>query len=190
MTTHAQRIMAKLPPPGEPATVESLAAATRLERTAVAVALGRLLSAGMVDRPRRGVYRLTRAGLAARAQGALPKPGPRGPHTGIRKGQDDTLRAKVWRALRVVRKGTVRELLTLAKAGAERDAAGNARRYLRELESAGYVTRVRSRKGAAVPWVLLPERDTGPAEPRTIRSRGLVLDGNTGAEYPIGAGHG
>jgi DNA-binding transcriptional ArsR family regulator len=194
--TSAERILAALPPPGEPLAVEAITARTRLSRKEALRDLARLRTQGLVENTggpgHPGAYRLTRAGVEARAAGGVSKPGPKGAQTGRRQAPVDTLRARVWRALRANGKATIPELLISASRGDERAAASNIGRYLRALERAGYVTRLKRRSPGTkitsngfITWLLLPDRDTGARAPAHHPVRGELRDPNTGEVHHV-----
>lgn len=168
------------------ATVDDLVAATCVPRRQVVKSMGALWHRGLAEPvDGNGCYRLTAAGEEARTAGRRLRSGPVRPHTGRRRPVHGTMRERVWRALRIKVKATLPELVELAARGSERDAYGNARKYLRALEKAGYVRRLPARARGAAPtspghvkWVLL--RNTGPAPPAWHPVRGEVEDLNTG----------
>lgn len=189
--TLRERLLVAMPPPGEPMAVEEIARRAGIERKDAARALGKMRGAGLADAPGRGLYRLTRAGIEARAGDGASRPGPKGPLTGERKA-GDTLRGRLWHALRISGKGTIPELLIAAGRGTERAAESNAARYLAALERAGIVTRLRRRARGSRPgsnghvqWLLVPDRDTGIAAPVHCPSRRQVRDPNTGETFDV-----
>lgn len=106
-------------------------------------------------------------------------PGLGGP---VRRAQ--TLRERAWRAMRLRRKFGLDDLLALVADGTEKDAAADVRRYVRALEDAGYLVRMRGGQRAAArgapTWMLEDERNTGPEAPRWNTSARRVTDPNTG----------
>lgn len=173
-------------------TVREIAERTGTDRRDVARRCGQLLYRGLVERAGKGRYRLTEAGAAALAGGGRIRSGPPGPLTAPRKAATDTLRARLWKALRAVRKATVPELLTIAARGKEREAASNARRYLRRLEAAGYVREIPGRKpGTAMTsngfkcYRLLMDGDTGPLPPRYSPKERALYDPNLKRFVPL-----
>ncbi|SDB03433.1 hypothetical protein SAMN05660653_00152 [Desulfonatronum thiosulfatophilum] len=91
-----------------------------------------------------------------------------------------TLRARAWRAMRLKRKFSVDDLLSLVADGTEKDAVRDLQRYIRTLEDAGYLVRMRSGQ-----WMLPLERDTGPEAPTWNSQTRMVKDGNTGAMVKV-----
>lgn len=172
-------------------TVEELSARVSIERRAVVTTAARLIDRGLLERVERGCFRLTGEGVRAQAEGVDLNSGPRGRHTGRRTPRRTTLRTRLWRAMRTSGKFTVGDLLTAAARGHEKAAHSNAYRYLKRLEEAGYLRRLRARApGVAVTsngfvrWALLT--DTGPDAPIPRRRDGRweVFDPNTREVHP------
>lgn len=178
-------------PEGACLTVEELTGLVALERKVLVKTAGALVTRGLLERVERGCFQLTPEGVAVK-DGKVPlKSGPRGPHTGRRKGVRNTLRVRLWRAARAAGKFTVPDLLMLAAKGSEKSAAGNAQRYLRHLEQAGYLFRLRAKApGTALTsngftrWQLI--RDTGPEAPilRQTAEGWEMYDPNTREVHP------
>lgn len=149
--------------------------------------LFRLRRAGFMARSAPGCHTLTRAGRTF--AGKPFTSGPRGPETG-RRLRDPGLRQRVWNALRLGRKVSIDDILLLAVAGGERDAAGNVGKYLRALARAGYVRRLPVRETPASPtsngairWQLVS--DTGPRAPVASVVRNAVYDPNLEEDIPM-----
>lgn len=135
--------------PSAPATISTvdLAKAAGIDRHAVPMVVERLARRGLALKIKLGHYRRTKLGDKLVADQVELKPGPK--RHGIDasgnaaprmpRAKNDTLRARVWAALRAMKKATIPELLELAAGGNERDPHSNARRYLRILASAGVV---------------------------------------------------
>lgn len=140
-----------------------------------------LIARGLATRAWKGVYRLTPKGLEALVESTEIKSGPTGPRP--LDLPNTTIRTRIWRAIRVSRKGTVREFLTLASQG-EEIGRDDAHRYLNALTSAGYLTRMCPRGEKSEPrWLLI--RDTGPKAPQWNRRQKRVFDANTGDTYEL-----
>lgn len=176
-------------------TVAEIAAATEVGRRQVARSCGLLLRRGLVARKRRGRYALTEAGRAALEAGAKLRSGPKGAHEGRPSPRSGTFRERLWRALRLLEKATVPELVTLAAKGDERDPVNSAQRFLRVLDRAGYVVPLKRRAPGTAPtsnghkrWVLV--KNTGPLAPVHRQSRKAVFDPNTGQTISIEESHG
>lgn len=153
-------------------------------RQAVVMAAGVLADRGLIERPAPGHYRLTAAGRLAAESGQRITSGPwRGHAIGV---QQRSLRARLWRAMRALKKFGLTDLLLRAARGDEGDAENNAFKYCRALEKAGYLVRIRRQPGEAptspgyVRWVLV--RDTGPMPPIWSHRTRQIFDPNTG-EY-------
>jgi hypothetical protein len=101
-----------------------------------------------------------------------------------------SLREKVWRAMVMLRKATIPELVSYVSVGGERDAENNILKYLRALEKAGYVVRDARRVPGTSPtspgfvrWVLIEK--TGPVAPAYSESKKHLYDPNTNKEIPL-----
>lgn len=139
-----------------------------------------------------GQYTLTRSGRLAMEAGAKLISGPKGPH-GKPKIVVNTLREKVWRALRIRQKLSAPEAVSLlcdADADSEtlKRMADNVQKYLRTLRRAGYLADMRREPGSSLTsngfkrYLLV--RDTGSLAP-VKRRNGNVYDPNDGKEYGI-----
>ena len=175
----------------ESRTLDDLVGATRVERGRVGTAIATLMSRGLVISVGPVCYALTAAGHRVVTSGREIRSGPRGLHTGVRRPVEDTLRARLWRALRLKRKASLPQLLTLAARGSERAAERNAWMYLRALHRAGYIQRLAMRaKGGSsssrghIRWLML--RDTGPMAPVVRPRHREVVDPNTGERFALG----
>ncbi len=175
----------------ECAPLDDLVGATGMARTRVATAMEILRSRGLVNSVGPGCYAVTAAGRRVVTSGREIRSGPRGLHTGVRRPAQDTLRTRLWRALRLKRKASLPQLLTLAARGSERAAENNAWMYLRALHSAGYIERLATRAPGISPssrgrirWLML--RDTGPKAPVVRPRHRAVVDHNTGERVALG----
>lgn len=164
--------------------IVALTADQDLPRKQVCAAACRLIDRGYLERREIGCYQLTDAGRAALVAGEVLTSGPRGPipRTAPVAG---SLRAKLWRAIRLRRKATLGELVRLASTGEEVNAKLNASRYLRVLARAGYLEPLarasdgKPTSNGLIRYALI--RDTGLSAP-IIRQRGgawEVYDPNT-----------
>lgn len=157
-------------------------------KKAIVMAAGVLAERGLLERPAPGLYRLTPAGRIALANGAEIKGGPRRTH--LTAVQENSLRARLWRAMRAMNKFGLDDLLLRAATGTEGDAANNAIKYVNVLERAGYLLRLRQRLPGEAPtspgfprWILL--RNSGPRPPVWRKRHAEILDPNTGKTYPL-----
>ena len=137
----------------------------------------------------KGCYQLTDAGKEALAAGGRFRSGPKGKESGICRVRENTLRTKLWRAMRIRRKFSVPELISLVVDGSEcGDITNNVQKYLGALAKAGYLIEMPRREpGTAIGsngykrWWLTDEKDTGPQAP-VFRARVKnVFDPNTRA---------
>ena len=158
--------------------------AARIERPAknIGMACAALCRRELLENPEYGRYRILPSGLTLVESGKALRSGPaQGRAARI---SPRTLRHRVWKALGQRRKATLRDLLRLAATGAEGAAESNIRRYLRALEQAGYLQRVKRRQPGAHPtsnghlqWVVL--RWTGPRAPNYDSHYKTLYDPNT-----------
>jgi hypothetical protein len=132
-----------------------------------------------------GCYRLTEAGVEVVEGRARPrlKSGPKGKH-GASRAQDEALGARIWRALRILGKASLPDLMEIADSKGSRSEADHARRYLRALADAGYLRELRREPGTHKRWLLV--RDTGPQAPVPRSAWSELRDPNTGAVHVIG----
>lgn len=157
----------------------------------IEMAVLRLRKHGLVERTGQDCHKLTDAGRAAAKAGLKLRSGPKAPHIAT-KVIKDTLRVRVWRAIRIRRKFSIPEIEMLVAEGGEKDIACNIRKYLNALERAGYLTRLKVReRGSAltsngfVRWWLMDEMDTGPQAPVWRVKTDTVYDPNTETEISI-----
>jgi hypothetical protein len=169
-------------PPGECLTMDALVEVSGRTRRQVSNSAAKLVERDLVERIDRGCFRLTEAGVRAQADGMEIKSGPRGPMT-RRQPARNSLRKRLWRAMRLKKKFTINSLLIDA-ARDEKSPVSAAGYFVRALERAGYLMRMPRREQGTSPtsngylrWSLL--RDTGPLTP-LLRSDGTVFDPNTG----------
>ncbi|MBF0247146.1 MAG: hypothetical protein HQL36_03610 [Alphaproteobacteria bacterium] len=189
MTSISNRLFETMPPPGAPVTIAGIARAVGEENRKVVRAMDRLRTQGFVERLGTGRYQLTERGLEARAAGKRITSGPHGPHTGQRKPGKNTLYAKVWRVLRTRGKATIDDLMQLIGETSHKDPRGSIHRYLHRLIGAGYVTTLKTRHPGTDPtsngfkvFMLLPDRNTGPAAPFYSTKLGKIIDPNDPTE--------
>ena len=191
MTAHAQMAVLRHLTDGVCHRTEALAGACAMHPKAVVKATGALITRGLAERAEIGCYKITEAGRRFVDEGKTLRSGPRGP-VPCRKLRDNTLRARLWRAARIKRKFSLADLLVLAARGDERDAYGNACRYCRSLELAGYLRRlVRADDGVPTSNGLLRYAlvaDTGPAAPVCRYRARTVFDPNTCETHPLPGG--
>jgi predicted transcriptional regulator len=162
-------------------TTEFLATTTGLSRKSVVSAVATLIGRGLADRREVGCYTLTAEGESFRAAGGVIKSGPTGPlhQVAARRPRRITQRDRLWSAMRILKKFTLGEILTLAGAGSE----SNAQHYIAALAGAGYLRQMPRREhGTSLTsngfkrWQLI--RDTGPAAPVWSVGRGELYDPN------------
>ena len=123
---------------------------------------------------------MIRGALSARTPIGITS-GPKGPR--VLDLPHTSIRTRVWRALRLCHKGSVRELLVLASQGHEIEP-GHIGNYLAALTKAGYLTRL-SQKGEHQQIRYLLIRDTGPKAPQWNKRQKRILDANTEDIYEL-----
>lgn len=171
-------------------TTAAMARASALTRRRVVQCCDVLRRRGFIERVRRGCYRVTDLGRAVVERDERIRSGPVRAHTGKREVSRTTLRAKIWTALRILKKGTVNDFLELAQSGTERNAVNNAYKYLRALELAGYVQQMKVREAGTAPssngfkrYLLV--NDSGALPPVYYAAKRTVRDPNDGKEISL-----
>lgn len=174
-------------------SIEQLAEGTGYSNAHVSAAVQRLLALGWMTRPvrrngepvARGRVLVTGAGAAALATGQAAQQG--GPARGAVARRGASQRdERVWRAMRVLGKFTVADLVQQI-GDADAGAADAARlvyavtRVVRGLAAAGYLTPLRKQRHHQ--RYLLVD-DTGPLPPRVSDARRVVIDPNNGQVRP------
>ena len=191
MAARLQKVFAALCAVDECVPLAALAKRTRLPRREVSYSVSRLITRGVVERERLGCYRASKAGRAMHARGETIKQGPAGKHNGRCRAPRNTLRVRIWRALRAKQKATLPDLVQLAGSGNEKAAIDNARHYLNTLIAAGYVRRLTRREPGVAPtsngfhkYLLI--RNTGPKAPVHQPALDCLYDPNLDEEIDLG----
>lgn len=147
---------------------------------------------GLVEKVSPGCHKLTDAGREADAEGLKIRSGPRGGGQPGKRIHKDTLRIRVWRAIRIRRKFSIPDLVSLVAEGGERDIESNIRKYLSALTRAGVLTELPRREaGSALTsngykrWWLRDEKNTGPLAPVWRQGANTVYDPNTETEVAL-----
>lgn len=173
-------------------TEEAVMQITCLTARQVEQGILKLRQHGLVDKVSHGCHKLTYAGRAAYAEGMKLRSGPRGGGQPGKRIHKDTLRIRVWRAIRIRRKFSIPDLVSLVAEGGERDIESNIRKYLKALTRAGILTELPIREtGTALTsngykrWWLRPEKDTGPQAPVWRQGANTVYDPNTETEAAL-----
>ncbi len=170
-------------------TTEWLSGQTGYTHKQVSDACAVLARRGFVASRVVGKFRVTNAGRELLEEGGRIRSGhPDGPRE--RRIARDTLRGRVWRAMGMLRRATIPELVGYAAGGGEKAAAGNIRKYLLALEKAGYVVRDARRVPGTAPtsngfalFVLVEK--TGPKAPVYSNRKRHLYDPNTEKEIPL-----
>jgi hypothetical protein len=173
-------------------TEERLLELTDLTKRQVQQSCRLLRGSSLLEKTGEGCHTITKAGLEALKAGARYRSGPKdGKQTGKRVWKD-TVRIRIWRAIRIRRKFTVPEIITLVADDARGDMTSNVQKYVRALAKAGYLIELpRREQGTAITsngykrWWLTDDKDTGPEAPIWRLEKGTVFDPNTKAEVAI-----
>lgn len=155
---------------------------TGLNRLQMRDAMKTLAARGLILRCWRGVIRLTPEGFQALVEEDFTiKSGPTGPRlAGL---PQTSIRSRLWRALRVAKKGSLADLLILASQG-EEVSKGDAKKYMNALAAAGYLARLPAKaENGATRYLLV--RDTGRVAPQWHKKAKRIHDGNTGETYEL-----
>jgi len=162
---------------------------TGLTETQVDRACLKLRKHGFLDKCGQGCHTITEAGRIAMAEGKKIISGPNGKQSAARINKN-SLRIKVWRAMRIRSKFSIPELAMLVAQGGEKDITSNIGKYVRALQKAGYLAEMGKReKGSAITsnghkrYWLIPERNTGIQAPVWRISAKTVYDPNTELEH-------
>lgn len=177
-------------------TESKLVALSKLKEKQVENAVCKLRKHGLVTRTAPGCYRLTSEGKEAlAAEAPVIRPGPKGTYQKVRIHRH-SLRARVWRAIRIRRKFSIPEIEPLVLQGHEKNMRSNIGKYLKALELAGYLVRMKKREAGTAPtsngfarWWLPDDKNTGPIAPVWRPARNVVFDQNTGEEVPLCGDH-
>ncbi len=133
----------------------------------------------------RGLFQITDAGRQALASGVEVKSGP-GKGRSPARGRG-TLRAKAWRAMRMLGGFSLDDLLTMLCDGSQPSAAANLADYLRALDGAGFLLKLPRRGNGTHPqrYRLRRDRDTGPEAPAWNKPERTLTDPNTGEVFRV-----
>lgn len=158
---------------------------TGLTPKQVADACCTLIKNHLLTRTITGCHKLTGAGKEALVSGANLRPGAKCAGLPGKRLYKDTLRIRVWRAIRIRRKFSVEEIIPLVVDGTERgDCTSNVLKYVLALRKAGYLVDMPIRGGQRRFW-LPDDKDTGPQAPVWRQHASTVYDPNTEAEVAI-----
>lgn len=146
---------------------------------------------GFIKRIDQGCYRMTQAGITALEMGKSFRSGPRGVMQKVKQ-HKDSVRVRVWRAIRIRNSFSLDDLITIVSQGGEKDIRSNIGKYIKALECAGYLIRMaKKQQGTALTsngfarWRLDLEKNTGPQAPVWRQSAGTVYDPNTDTEIDL-----
>lgn len=171
-------------------TEARMAELTGADAASIEASCNKLRRHGLMEKTARGCHKLTKAGLAAVEQGKALRSGPKGNLIGVRTVKG-TLRTRTWSAIRLLKKFSLDDLYLLVAQGGERDIASNTRKYVKALQLAGYLQRLKVRERGTAPtsngkarWLLT--RDTGHDAPIWSADKKQVYDPNTTETHPCG----
>ncbi len=156
-----------------------------LQNYVVAIALGKLVEHGFVERRRAGCYQLTKTGLKAKRTGALALVSS---HASIRQIPADNFNQRFWSCIRMSGSFTAHEI-TMVVNWPIRHPEAAARRYLRHLVEAGYIVEMPKREKSVLGRSYGPKRyrlikNTGLRAPFYREKLGVVHDPNTKEDVP------
>ena len=188
MTAPSQRVLSVLGQRIGIFRVRELREATELSDDQVQGALRTLTQRGYAERRGEGCVKATAEGLRFLAAAKTIKSGPKGPR--IMETEGTSLRSRLWRAINIVKKATVAELLELACRGTEANAEDNAKTYFNVLCRSGHLMRMNRRGPTEHPITIGATRyclvlNTGPLAPQWNRRQKRVFDPNTGQVFDV-----
>jgi len=175
-------------------TLDELAEILQSPRRAIVKRMQSLRYSGYIKTVRIGCYAVTPSGGKRHFEGGEITSGPKkGSSVNYRAPNYDSLRHRLWKSLRMLKRGSVSQLLLVAAKPGETNGRDTAWRLLSQLARAGYVTKFSRRirpgwncSNGEVIYFLCA--DTGPICPKETTNkqtgeRGL-LDRNTGKFFP------
>lgn len=168
-------------------TKEQLVALTELTPAQITGFVSKLSGHGLLTVTSKGCYKVTDAGKEVLEAGGRFRSGPKGKESGACRILENTLRVRIWRAMRIRRKFSVPELISLIVDGTEQgDISNSVQKYLGALAKAGYLIEMPRREpGTAIGstgykrWWLQEVKDTGPQAPVFKARIKTVYDPNT-----------
>jgi hypothetical protein len=189
MTWNAEKLLTAIAQsnPRHCITEARLVELTGLDARQVRQSASTLISNGLMEKTVKGCLRLTRAGRQAVASGASIR---------NKRVLKDTLRVRVWHAIRIRRKFTVPDLISLvADENARGDITSNVQKYVRALSRAAYLVELMRREPGTSPnsngykrYWLQDEKDSGPQAPVWSAAKQTVYDPNTEVTHDISPG--
>ena len=192
MTWTSEKILAAIGQyaPDECITEKRLVELTEYADRQVENALKKLMDHGFVERTAPGCYLLTDAGRMAVESGVKIRSGSKKEKKP--RVYKATLRTKVWRAFRNRKKLSVPEIEQLVCTGQEKNARNNIHHYVKLLEEAGYIVKMKKKMTGTSPtsngfarWLLLEEKNTGPLAPMYRTKKMVMYDPNTEEEISL-----
>ena len=188
MSTTSQRILRALSTRLGLQHVREIREATGLTVEQVQDGLQTLARRGFVERLGEGKVTASKEGLEWLVMGKSITSGPNGPRPMTTEGT--SLRSRLWRAIRLMKKGTIADLLELAERGTEGNAYASSKEYLNALVRSGHLIRMTRRGERQIVNGQTPTRyclavDSGPFPPQFNRRQRRVFDPNTGSTFDV-----
>ncbi|KJF67421.1 hypothetical protein [Rhizobium nepotum] len=176
-TLHFDRIFNHLPP-SACLTVEVLEEVAGLSRSQIFRVLGKMVTAGLIQRRKVGCYQLTIAGLKAKRTGVVQTPvqPTRAPTLPA-----DSFRQRLWSVMRMSGAFVAAELVMAANWPLKRPEV-EAGKYLRALKRAGYLIELPNGARGQIRYRLI--RNSGQLAPLVSSVDGTVYDPNTREAAP------
>src|SRR5450759_1272318 len=179
MTWNAEKLLTAIAQsnPRHCITEARLVELTGLDARQIRQSASTLIANGLMEKTVKGCLRLTRAGREAVASGASIR---------NKRVLKDTLRVRTCCAIRIRRKFTVPDIISLvADENARGDITSNVQKYVRALWKAGYLMEMQKREqGTALTsngykrYWLYDLKDTGPQAPVWSVEKQTVYDPN------------
>ncbi len=177
--------------PNECVTEARMCEITRFNALQVERACLKLRKHGLLEKTGQGCHILTDSGREAANAGKALRSGPRDQQTAPRINRD-SLRIRVWRAIRLRRKFTLPDICMLVAQGGEKDIESNVGKYVRALFKAGYLIQLPRREAGTaltsngyIRYWLQDNMDTGPLAPIVRVARKAMFDPNTEQEHAL-----
>lgn len=158
--------------------MEALLEVTGLPRHTLTLALGKMVSAGLVERRKVGCYQLSRLGRKAKRSGVIPAPPKPQAQS---KPPADGFRQRLWTVMRMSGPFAVRDIVMVTD-WPLKYAENNAHRYVCALKRAGYVVELPTKNKRQQRFRLV--RNSGQLAPVCMEKAGLLRDPNTNEVVP------
>lgn len=173
---------------GQMKHVSQLEAEMDIKRQFIINTASRLVIDGYIERTEKGVYRITKAGKKIIDDGIELKSGKPAKRTGVRKMRADSLRQRMWNAMRHQggKPFSLPDILTVALKKDEETTHtyNNAGQYMRQLKKTGFLLTLTRRQPGTAPGsngfqLYKVIRDNGDTAPVVRVRKKQVFDPNT-----------